>query len=98
MLLGMTAGVRFDGSLNTDLSELSMNLVPFPSMNFLLASLAPGKLGEPGSKAVGIMPRRLEQVLTHRTLPYKSSLLLMSRVALSRASMRCFSGTTSCCR
>ena len=30
MLLNMTSSVRFDGSLNVDLNDITMNLVPFP--------------------------------------------------------------------
>ncbi len=32
---------RFPGTLNVDLNELSMNLVPFPKLHFLLASQSP---------------------------------------------------------
>ena len=32
---------RFEGSLNTDLNEITTNLVPFPRLHFLLSSLAP---------------------------------------------------------
>ncbi len=30
MLLNMTSSVRFEGSLNVDLNDITMNLVPFP--------------------------------------------------------------------
>lgn len=33
--------MRFEGDLNVDLNEITMNLVPFPRMHFLLSSLAP---------------------------------------------------------
>jgi len=39
-VLHLTAGARFGGPLNVDLSELSMNLVPFPRLHFLCAALA----------------------------------------------------------
>jgi len=41
LLSSLTCGMRFDGELNVDLNELTMNLVPFPRMHFLLSSLAP---------------------------------------------------------
>ena len=41
MLLHLTSSVRFEGSLNTDLNEIIMNLVPFPKQHFLVSSLAP---------------------------------------------------------
>lgn len=33
--------MRFEGDLNVDLNEITMNMVPFPRMHFLLSSLAP---------------------------------------------------------
>jgi tubulin epsilon len=33
--------MRFEGSLNVDINEISMNLVPYPRLNYLLSSLAP---------------------------------------------------------
>jgi len=41
MLLHMTSSSRFDGSLNVDVNEITMNLVPFPRMHFLVSSLTP---------------------------------------------------------
>ena len=32
MLLALSASVRFEGSLNTDLNDITMNLVPFPQV------------------------------------------------------------------
>ena len=32
MLLNMTSSVRFEGSLNVDLNDITMNLVPFPQV------------------------------------------------------------------
>lgn len=60
MLLNLTAGMRFEGSLNVDLNDISSNLVPFPRMHFLLAGMAPLL----GSRDVGrlVAPRSLDQV------------------------------------
>src|SRR3990167_3892383 len=33
--------MRFPGSLNIDMNEITMNLVPFPRMHFLLSSMSP---------------------------------------------------------
>jgi tubulin epsilon len=33
--------MRFDGTLNVDLNEITMNLVPYPDLHFLVPSLAP---------------------------------------------------------
>lgn len=41
LLLSLTASIRFEGDLNTDLNEITMNLVPFRRLNFLLSSMAP---------------------------------------------------------
>ena len=37
----LTCSMRFEGDLNVDLNEITMNLVPFPKMHFLQSSLAP---------------------------------------------------------
>mmetsp|Transcript_3203 Transcript_3203/g.9222 ORF Transcript_3203/g.9222 Transcript_3203/m.9222 type:complete len:482 (-) Transcript_3203:274-1719(-) len=41
LLANLTAGMRFEGSLNVDLNEITTNLVPYPRMHFLLSSMAP---------------------------------------------------------
>ena len=41
MLLHLTSSVRFEGALNVDLNEITTNLVPFPRLHFLLASMFP---------------------------------------------------------
>jgi len=33
MISNLTCSMRFEGSLNVDLNEITMNLVPFPRMN-----------------------------------------------------------------
>ncbi|GLG93087.1 Tubulin alpha-4 chain, partial [Gryllus bimaculatus] len=41
MLLHLTSGARFPGSLNVDMNEIATNLVPFPGMHFLTSSVSP---------------------------------------------------------
>lgn len=33
--------MRFEGVLNVDFNEITMNLVPYPDLHFLISSLAP---------------------------------------------------------
>ena len=35
------SSARFEGSLNVDLNEITMNLVPFPKLHYLVASQTP---------------------------------------------------------
>jgi tubulin epsilon len=41
VMLNLTASMRFEGSMNVDLNEVAMNLVPYPRLHFLLPSLSP---------------------------------------------------------
>jgi tubulin epsilon len=60
MLLHLTASPRFEGALNVDINEITMNLVPFPRMHFLVPSLTPlYALAD-----VACPPRRLDQMFT----------------------------------
>ena len=60
MLLDLTSGSRFAGSLNIDVNELTMNLVPYPRLHFLTSSLTPlYDLAD-----VHVPPRRLDQMFT----------------------------------
>lgn len=56
-ILNMTSSSRFEGSLNIDLNEIAMNLVPYPRMHYLVSSISPLYI----SKDVGLPPRRLDQ-------------------------------------
>ncbi|RYH15766.1 hypothetical protein EON65_31165 [archaeon] len=40
MLCHLTASSRFHGEMNVDMNEIYTNLVPFPRMHFLLASMS----------------------------------------------------------
>lgn len=50
--------MRFEGTLNVDFNEITMNLVPYPDLHFLTSSLAP-LYSLMDSK---IQPRRLDQM------------------------------------
>ena len=57
-ILNITSSARFPGSLNVDLNEISMNLVPFPRMHYLTTCLSPLFL----SKDVNLPLRRLDEM------------------------------------
>ena len=61
MLLHLTSSMRFEGVLNVDLNEITTNLVPFPRLHFLLASLAPLTASKDVGKLAG-PPRAIDQV------------------------------------
>ncbi|CAF0839239.1 unnamed protein product [Brachionus calyciflorus] len=60
MLLNLTSSSRFEGSLNIDLNEIAMNLVPFPRMHYLLSSLSPLYINE----KVNLQVRGIEQMFS----------------------------------
>lgn len=41
LLSNLTCSMRFEGVLNLDLNEITMNLVPFPELHFLISSIVP---------------------------------------------------------
>mgnify|MGYP000978208041 FL=1 len=41
VISSLTASLRFDGCLNTDIMEFQTNLVPYPRIHFTLASYSP---------------------------------------------------------
>jgi len=41
LLLNLTSSSRFEGSLNVDLNEISMNLVPYKKLHYLTSSMTP---------------------------------------------------------
>ena len=61
MLLHLTSSMRFEGPLNVDLNDITMNLVPFPRLHFLLASLSPLAAPRDVGKLAGA-PRAVDQV------------------------------------
>lgn len=60
LLLNITSSARFEGSLNVDLNEITMNLVPFPRMHYLVSSQTPlYSLAD-----IKVPPRRLDQMFS----------------------------------
>ena len=60
LLTGLTSSMRFPGSLNVDLNEITTNLVPYPRLHFLMPSLSP--LFGPSDVRRG--PRSLDAMFT----------------------------------
>ncbi|KAJ8321781.1 hypothetical protein KUTeg_000252 [Tegillarca granosa] len=60
LLLNMTSSARFEGSLNVDLNEITMNLVPFPKLHYLVSSQSPLY----SLTDVNLPPRRLDQMFS----------------------------------
>ncbi|XP_033726573.1 tubulin epsilon chain-like [Pecten maximus] len=60
LLLNMTSSARFEGSLNVDLNEITMNLVPFPRLHYLVSSQSPLY----AIADVKLPPRRLDQMFS----------------------------------
>ncbi|GAB4819952.1 hypothetical protein N2152v2_006998 [Parachlorella kessleri] len=63
MLLNLTSSARFEGPLNVDLNEISMNLVPYPRQHFLLSSMSPLAAPKDMGKLVA-GPRAMDQVFS----------------------------------
>ncbi|KAL4496011.1 hypothetical protein ABPG72_015433 [Tetrahymena utriculariae] len=58
LLSNITCSMRFEGVLNVDLNEITMNLVPYPDLHFLISSIAPlYSLSDSN-----LQPRRLDQM------------------------------------
>ena len=57
IMLNMTSSARFEGSLNVDINEIAMNLVPFPRLHYLVSSISPLYV----AKDVGVYARKLDQ-------------------------------------
>ncbi|KAF4656392.1 Tubulin epsilon chain [Perkinsus chesapeaki] len=64
--LDLTASMRFEGSLNVDLNEITSNLVPFPNTHFLLPALSPVSQR---SKDVRLQPRSFDHMFSDAFLP-----------------------------
>jgi tubulin epsilon len=41
LLCNLTCSMRFEGTLNVDINDITMNLVPYPRMHFILSAISP---------------------------------------------------------
>lgn len=58
LLSNLTCSMRFEGVLNVDFNEITMNLVPYPDLHFLISSIAPlYSLADPR-----LQPRKLDEI------------------------------------
>nr|CDS25314.1 tubulin epsilon chain [Hymenolepis microstoma] len=57
MLLNLTSSARYPGTMNVDLNEISMNLVPFPRLHYLIAAQSPFE-----SYSSVVAPRNIDQI------------------------------------
>jgi tubulin epsilon len=64
LLSNLTCSMRFEGKLNVDLNEITMNMVPFPRLHFLMASMSPLQMLLNKSE-----PRSLDQSFAEILLP-----------------------------
>lgn len=60
LLLNLTSASRFEGSLNVDLNEITMNLVPYPRLHYLVPALSPLYT----SPDLALPPRKLDQTFS----------------------------------
>ena len=65
MLNHLTSSMRYDGALNLDLNEITMNLVPYPRMHFLMSALSPLHL----PKDVRLQPRSFDAMFSEVLSP-----------------------------
>lgn len=102
LLTNLTSSMRFEGSLNVDLNEITTNLVPFPKLHFLVSSMSPMF----STVDPRLQPRRLAGMFTDAFQKYVSyrleSSLLIDRFQTlsaqgpptdpSQSSCKCVSG------
>jgi len=76
LLLNLTAGSRFEGSLNVDLNEITTNLVPFPKLHYIVAAQAPIYFGipKPGQRHAVLtkLDQTFSELFSHKTQMTKS--------------------------
>lgn len=64
LLSNLTCSMRFEGRLNIDLNEITMNMVPFPKLHFLISSMSPLQTLLQKSQ-----PRKIDQIFDDVLLP-----------------------------
>lgn len=68
LILNLTSSSRFDGPLNVDLSEIPMNLVPYPRMHYLISSQVPAPFKT--TNANSSIPRNINQIFRDALAPH----------------------------
>jgi hypothetical protein len=84
LLLNLTSPSRFEGSLNVDLNEITMNLVPFPKLHYLVSAISPLYT----SQDLSLPPRRFREnsclyaaIDLHGLLMQLTSLVIMQYIS-----------------
>eukprot|EP00922_Rhytidocystis_sp_ex-Travisia-forbesii_P025903 GHVS01037993.1.p1 GENE.GHVS01037993.1~~GHVS01037993.1.p1 ORF type:complete len:265 (-),score=16.87 GHVS01037993.1:711-1505(-) len=65
LLINLTSSMRFEGSLNVDLNEITTNLVPFPQLHFILSAMSPLRRTDD----IGLCSQRFHQVFNEVLSP-----------------------------
>jgi tubulin epsilon len=60
LLCNLTCSMRFEGTLNVDINDITMNLVPFPKLHFIMPAISP--LYHVLDKK--LEPRRVDQIFS----------------------------------
>ncbi|KAM7534547.1 hypothetical protein Aperf_G00000108067 [Anoplocephala perfoliata] len=92
---GMTAGSRFPASLTSSLRELQTNLVPYPSLNYLMSSFCPFMSADVYKTTKLNADVLLKEALSDRFLLALSSAPMAESVMLSCALL--YRGDIGCC-
>lgn len=71
LILNLTSSSRFDGPLNVDLSEIPMNLVPYPRMHYLISSQVPAPFKVATNSSI---PRNINQIFRDALTPHFQTL------------------------
>jgi tubulin epsilon len=91
VLLNLTSGMRFEGTLNVDLNDITMNMVPFPRHHFLVPSMSPLVVSRAGPSSQRAVDRLFLDVMSreHQLLkcdPRGSTYLACGLLARGRIS------------
>ena len=66
MLTHLTASMRFPGTLNVDLNEITTNLVPYPRLHFLHSAVAPTFVSRTGATGTRMVSDLFKQSFDRR--------------------------------
>ncbi|CAF0801958.1 unnamed protein product [Rotaria sordida] len=77
LILNLTSSSRFDGPLNVDLSEIPMNLVPYPRMHYLISSQIPAPFKMTTNSSI---PRNINQIFRDALSPHFQTLRVRPQI------------------